>query len=97
MDGVKLLPNAEANKEIIQTNVAKVYLGNEEKEQMKQFDDMKTNINKMIDNIDNINKKKKESATNIIKEINTVCDQMQTFVESLRKNLLQQVLHMKIN
>ena len=91
MNAVKALPNAEANKQ--QMKVVKVYLGNEEKEQMKQFDEMKTNINKLIDNIQDIIKKKTCDEENVIKDINTVCDQMQVYVENLRKNLLQQVIN----
>ena len=41
------------------TKIVKVYLGNEEKEQMEKFDDMKKNINKFLDNTNDINKNKK--------------------------------------
>ena len=97
INAIKALPNAEEAKSIakpqiqIQKEIVKVYIDKEEKEQMKQFDEMKTNINTIMNNIESINKQKKENTENIIKEINNVCDKIQTFVESLRKNLLQKV------
>ena len=64
--------------------------------QIQQFEEMQNNIKSMIDGIGDIDKDKKANVESIISEINTVCDQMQTFVESLRKDLLQQVLSVTI-
>ena len=86
VNAVKALPNAIAT----QPKVVKVFVGNEEKEQLTQFDEMETKINKLIENVTNINKKKKANMNNIIKEINNTCAKILTFVENLRKNLVQQ-------
>ena len=95
VNAVKALPEAEANKP--PPNVVKVFLGNEEKEQLAQFDDMKTNIKKMINEISDMNKKKQLNVDDIIKDIDNVCHQMQTLVENLRKNLLVQVMSLCVS
>ena len=89
INAVKALPNPTASKP--QVNVVKVFLGNEEKEQLAQFDDMEKNIKKMIEEINDINKKKNTNMDSIVKEINNVCDKIQIFVENLRHNSLEQV------
>ena len=86
VNAIKSLPNAQAN---VQPVKEIVFLGNEEKEQLSQFDDMKNNVNKMMKSINAIENKSKVDG--VIEEINKVCDEMVTFVEKLRKNLLQQV------
>ena len=87
INSIKSLPNCHANK----PQFVKIFLGNEEKEQLKKFDDMEKNVKKMIENVNNIDKHKQTNAGNIIKEINNVCNQIQTFVENLRTKLLQKV------
>ena len=91
---VKLLPNTQANKrndhdapEIVQLPI---FLGNEEKEQLNKFDEMENNVQKVIDCIKQI--KDSTKVDKVIQEINIVCDEIETFVAALRKNLLQQVL-----
>ena len=85
MNAIKELPNADANKSQF------VFVGNEEKEQMSQFESMKENINNIIKNINQINTQKNINAATIINEINTVCDQLNTLVDNLRTTLLQTV------
>ena len=92
LNAVKALPNAqvntkeEINKEIIPLPI---FLENEEKEHLGSFDAMKNNVTKMIDTVNDI--EKKTNIENVIEEINSVCYQIQTFVENLRKNLIKQV------
>ena len=80
-----MLPNAQLKKPKI-----------EEKEQMTQFDDMKNNINKFVDSINDINKNKKLNSNKAIQEINTICDEIQKYVQNLRTKLLQQVYYLII-
>ena len=94
LNAVKLLPNTQANKrndhdapEIVQLPI---FLGNEEKEQLNKFDEMENNVQKVIDCIKQI--KDSTKVDKVIQEINIVCDEIETFVAALRKNLLQQVL-----
>ena len=49
----------------------------------------------MIKKTNEIKETKQANVDNIMKEINNVCDKIHTFVESLRKNLLQQVRKLK--
>ena len=98
INAVKALPNAEANKpSTAKPNIVKIYLGNEEKEQIKQFGDMKANVNKMKHTIEQMNGKNQTNAENAIKDVNNVCNQIQTFVENLRNKLLKKVKLIEIN
>ena len=54
---------------------------------------METNIKEMIENANLINAKKQANVDSMIQEINNVCDKIQTFVQDLRNNLLQQVVY----
>ena len=55
-----------------------------EKENLKQIEQINTNINEMI-------KDSKTSIESTIEEINTVCDKIQAFVETLRKSSVKKV------
>ena len=68
-----------------------VFVGNEEKEQMTKLNEMTRNGSKLMENIKNINEKGRQSMNDVIGEINQVCDQVQEYVEQLRKNLLNEV------
>ena len=87
INAVKSLPNAKANKRDNQPKI--VFLGNEEKEQLSQFDDMKNNVTNMINHIHKF--QNKSNVDKVAGEINSVCDEIQSYVETLRKNLLAQV------
>ena len=89
VNAIKSLPNAQSNINVQPPKEKIIFLGNEEKEQLSQFDEMKDNVNKMIKSINSIENKTKVDG--VIEEINKVCDEIVTFVEKLRKNLLQQV------
>ena len=91
LNAVKSLPNAQSNQPEIQSKIATMpmFLGNEEKEQLSQFDDMKNNVEEMIRDINEI--KTKTNTDGVMKEINRVCDKIESFVKTLRRNLLQQV------
>ena len=85
INAVKSLPNAQANR----PDNEPVSIGNEEKEQISQFDEMKNNVKNVMNYISQV--QNKSDVDKIIQEINDVCDKIQSFVESLRKNLLKQV------
>ena len=93
LNAVKSLPNAQANKPDNKPKVVEVpvpiFLGNEEKEQLSQFSKMEENVQNMINHINEM--ENKSNVDKIIKEIDNVCDGIQSFVEKLRKNLLKQV------
>ena len=90
---IKSLPNSQSNKpENEKTKIVPVFLGNEEKEQLLQFDDMKNNVENMIKNVNEI-KTKIKNVDGVIQEINDVCDKIESFVEILRRNLLQTVCY----
>ena len=86
---VKLLANSQANKTDNEAKIVSVFVGNEEKEQLTQFDNMKNNVKNMMNHIHQFGKK--SNVDKIIKEINSVCDEIQSCVEKLRNNLLNQV------
>ena len=95
VNAIKSLPNAQSNIESTRTKIVEVpvhvpiFLGNEEKEQFSQFAEMKNNVENMIHDINEI--KTKSAANGIILGINNCCDQIQSFVEALRGDLLKQV------
>ena len=93
LNAVKSLPNAQSNKpDNINTNkpqIVTVFLGNEEKEQLNKFDEMKNNVEKVIDCIKQI--KDSTKVDKVIEEINNVCDKIEMWVAALRKKLLQHV------
>ena len=91
LNAIKSLPNAQSNIQVSEPKIVEVpiFLGNEEKEQLNQFDDMKNNVENMIKCVTEI--KTKMNVDNVIEEINKVCDKIESFVETLRKNLLKQV------
>ena len=93
VNAVKSLPNAQSNVQPLKEKIVEVpiFLGNEEKEQLSQFDEMKNNVNKMIKHINEIHKKSNANGVHVIQEINKVCDEIQSVVEKVRKTLLQQV------
>ena len=82
--------NNNNNNNTNEVKIVRVFLGNEEKEQLSKFDEMEKNINQMIDVTNDINNKKNNNVNNLIEEVNSVCDEMQSFVDSLRKDLLTQ-------
>ena len=86
INSIKSIPNSQANK----LDFVPVFLGHEEKEQLTQFDDMKNNIKNMINAINDINDKCQDKK--IITQINNVCDDIISFVQQLRTNLLKQVV-----
>ena len=96
INSVKALPNAQANipdkpvkpnkPQIIQVPI---FLGNEEKQQLNEFAEMKDTINKMNKVVNEL--KGKSNVDIVSKDINNVCDIIQQCVENLRKNLLNQV------
>ena len=88
LNAVKSLPNSQANKPD-ESKIVTVFLGNEEKEQLSQLDDMKNNVENIIDHINEIENKSK--VDEIIKEINNVCDEIQSYVERLRQTTVSQV------
>ena len=85
---VKALPNAQINKSQ-KKQVIKIYLSQEEKEQMTQFNKMKQEINEMTNDINEIKCQNKSKVDKIMKEINQTCDQIQEFVEQLRNKSIQ--------
>ena len=101
LNAVKSLPNAQSNIEHTKTKIVKVevpvevpvtmpiFLGNEEKEQLNKFDEMKHNVEQMMKDINEI--ETKSNTDSVVKEINTVCDEIESIVKKLRRNLLQQV------
>ena len=96
INSIKSLPNSQSSKpdaeektKIVQVPV---FLGNEEKEQLAQFGDMKNNVKNMIRNVNETTTKLK-NVDAVINEINHVCDKIESFVETLRRNFLQQVFH----
>ena len=89
INGVKSLPNAQANKSDNEPKIVAVLVGNEEKEHLSQFDEMKNNVQNMMNHISEVQNKSNQDK--IIQEIDNVCDKIQSFVEALRKNLLKQV------
>ena len=91
INAVKSLPNAEASKPSAIQKEKMVFVGKEEKEQMNEFDEMETSVNKTIADIRDTDKKSKMNVDQVIKDINDVCDQIQTFVENLRKKLIEKV------
>ena len=94
VNAIKSLPNAQSNKpdnkpKIVEVPVPMpIFLGNEEKEQLSQFDEMKNNVQQMIKEIKEI--QTKSSTDGVVKQINSVCNEIESFVETLRRNLLQQ-------
>ena len=68
-----------------------VFVGNEEKEQINQFNQMSQNVQTMINCVNNINENSTKNINVAIKEINIVCDKIESFVKQLRKNLLAKV------
>ena len=91
LNAVKSLPNAQASKTNDKPQIVEVaiFLGNEEKEQLNTFDEMEKNIKQFLNAVNDI--KNKANVTNVIKEINTVCDQIHILVESLRTSLKHEV------
>ena len=93
LNAVKSLPNAQANKPVNKPRVVEVpvpiFLGNEEKEQLSQFDKMEENVTNMMNHINKI--KNKSNADKLVEEINSVCNEIQSYVEKLRKDLTRQV------
>ena len=89
INAVKSLPNAKANKPENQAKIVPVLIGNEEKDQLSQFDDMKNNVKNMINHVNKL--QNKLNVDKVIEEINNICDDIQSRVETLRKNLLTQV------
>ena len=91
INAVKSLPNSQAGKPDIQPKIVPVLIGNEEKEQLNQlqFDEMTNSVENMIHHINKLQNKSNVDKT--IEEINSVCDEIQSFVETLRKNLSKQV------
>ena len=91
LNAVKSLPNAQANKPDNKPKIIQVpiFLGNEEKEQLNKFDDMKNNVKNMINYIHEI--ENKANVDKLIEEINWVCNEIQSHVEKLRKDLTRQV------
>ena len=90
INAIKALPNAEtANK----PEIVKMFLGDEEKEQLKQFDEMKSNINAMIDIVGKIKEKQETSINDVIKDINKLCDDIciEKLAQEMRKDLLEHV------
>ena len=85
VNAVKSLPNAQANK----PKFTPVFLGNEEKEQLNEFDEMTSNVKNMIDKIKEI--KDSTCVENVVQKINDVCDEIEAFVAAWRKQLLKQV------
>ena len=78
VNAIKSLPNAQSNN--LQASKEKIievpiFLGNEEKEQLSQFDDMRNNVNKMIKHINEI--ETKSNVNGVILEINKVCDSIE--------------------
>ena len=68
-----------------------VFVGNEEKEQINQFNQMSQNVQTMINCANNINENSTKNINVAIKEINVVCDKIESFVKQLRQNLLAKV------
>ena len=66
-----------------------IYLGNEEKEQLNTFDEMENNISKIMNHLKEM--KNSTIIDKVIQEINDVCDEIETYVAALRKELLKQV------
>ena len=95
LNAVKSLPNANANRKIKDNDhdhepkIVPVFLGNEEKEQLNQFDEMKNNVENMMNYINQL--KNELNVDKVIKEINNICDDIQSHVEKLRTNLLNEV------
>ena len=101
LNAVKSLPNwkppanVNANNPATSAATAKpkivtVFLGNEEKEQLTQFDEMKNNVKNMMHGI--VKLKDKSNVDKVVQEIDSVCDKIESFVKQLRNNLLKQVL-----
>ena len=90
VNAIKSLPNSQAIAiKHDEPKIVPIFLGNEEQEQLSQFEKMEksiTNIMNCISEIEN-----KSNVDKVVQEINDVCDEIQSFVETLRKNLLQQV------
>ena len=92
INAVKSIPNCQAVKNTKpQQPIVKIYLGNEEKEQMKQFNSMKTNVNKKIKIIETAINQSKIHVKKVNVDINAVCNQLIQLVDQLRSNLLKQV------
>ena len=93
LNAVKSLLNAQANIEPEKTKIVQVevpvFLGNEEKEQLNQFDEMKKNVTSMIHHINEM--QIKINVDRVVQKINQVCDEIESFVKTLRRNLLQKV------
>ena len=85
INAVKEIPKSKASKPQF------IFLGHEEKEQINQFKQMENNVKSILSTINDINEKKKVNVDSIIEEINNVCNQIQTFVEDLRKTTLVKV------
>ena len=89
LNAVKSLPNSQANTPDNEPKIVPILIGNEEKEQLSQFDDMKNNVKNMMNHINKL--QNTSNVDEVIKGINNVCDEIQSYVETLRKNLLNQV------
>ena len=65
-----------------------VFVTNEEKEQINEFNRMSQNVETMIKCVNNINENSLKNVNVAINEINSVCDKIESFVKQLRQSLL---------
>ena len=88
VNAIKSLPNSQATQHD-EPKIVPIFLGNEEQEQLSQFDKMEKSITNLMNYISEI--ENKSNVEKVVQEINDACDEIQSFVETLRKNLLHQV------
>ena len=92
VNAIKSLPNSAANYEtLIRTERGFIYLNQKEQLQREKFEEMITNVQALMENIDNINQSRQINEQSLITQVNDTCDKIQTFVENIRADLLSQV------
>ena len=91
-NGNKHTNNSNSNTKVEPARL--VFVGNEEKEQINQFNQMSQNVETMIKFVNNINENSVKNVNVAINEINGVCDKIESFVKQLREKLLAKVCKM---
>ena len=91
INAIKSIPNSESSKPKPKEIIKKIYLSNEEKEEINNFDIMKNNINNLSKLFKtNINESDLNNK-NIKNEINAIYDQIISYIDGLRDKLIKQV------
>ena len=91
INAVQNLPNSQLSENGRKQEIVKVYLVNEEKEQMNELNVMKRNINNVIKHINNMSKSSTNNINDIKNEITNVFYQIETLVEQSKQTQLKEV------